>query len=458
MKRILFSFIIFTFLLCACANEGGSKNSTDRESKSSGVKNTGSEDSAGEETPMPSSQETEAPRGNLSENDKAHEAYQKYLQSGEGNAPSEYAYWDIDGDGVDELIGSGYFATEVHTFADGKMKDVHYQKYGGDFKIYPGKGIIYFPHGGHMDHYYKQYVRLAGGESAVAAIMDWSNEFVPDPDHVGEYKAVCVKRTYKINGKKTSKKAYRAFQDSLKGEKVITHRDVAWKRVVTREEKEQLQSLVANRKNWQFPEDDYFADNEKYAYMVSDLDDDEKMELVLCLSNVGTGFYSYYSVQEVAGVGKLKVLEHGGKTPDSFADMAASDKINVYVDEEGCYHYCLRDLGKNGGEESWDGVHDFSLRKDRIYDSQICRVKYWSKRGEQGDRFHHASYYRGEGEKISKREYRKAKKEYYAGMEKYGTISFDFEYGKAMYKKEWESLSDEELLACLMESWEKWNL
>ena len=110
--------------------------------------------------------------------------------------------------------------------------------------------------------------------------------------------------------------------------------------------------------------------------------------------------------------------------------------------------------------ETWDTVHDFSVRGDKIYDSQICGVRYWSKSGEQndGDHFNHTTYYRGEGEKISKKAYKRAKKEYYAGMEKYGTISFDLDYDKAMKKKKWDSLSDEELLSRLEESWENWNL
>lgn len=130
-------------------------------------------------------------------NQEAHEAYIQALEENDYDKtpelcmaePSRYAFYDIDGNGVDELIVcGGYFAISIFTCEDGKVVYICHGKYGSRFRLYPEMRMIELPDGGHMDHYYGQFIRVRGTKTKCAAEKHWTVHHLSDTETKTTYK------------------------------------------------------------------------------------------------------------------------------------------------------------------------------------------------------------------------------------------------------------------------------
>lgn len=178
--------------------------------------------------PKPS-QETEE----RSENEQAQEGYLQALLENDFEKtpdlcmaqPSRYAFYDIDGNGIDELLtGGGYFANAFYTYQDGEIVYLWHNKYGGNFKLYPEKGIIELPIGGHMDQYYQQFVSVRGTKGKRAAVKSWTVHHLSDTETETTYK-------YKLAGKRVTKEQYQQYVDRLKKNRVVRWKQLKWNKV-----------------------------------------------------------------------------------------------------------------------------------------------------------------------------------------------------------------------------------
>lgn len=173
---------------------------------------------------------TAAERENL--NQKAHEAYLAAMKEEEKKLEDftygfydigEYAFYDVDGNGIDELIASGYLSYMVYTYQDGKLVELWTNKYGGgSIRIYPEAGVVFFPDG-HMDSYQDTYIQINGAETKEAAKKTWVVQHISDK----ESREVC---DYEIKGEPANKAEYNAYVNALKKETIVTHDQLAWQR------------------------------------------------------------------------------------------------------------------------------------------------------------------------------------------------------------------------------------
>lgn len=172
------------------------------------------------------------------ENEQAHKAYIQALQEKDYDKTPElcmadascYAFYDIDGNGVDELIVcDGYFAICFFTYQDEKVLSspvvyLSHEKYGGRFRLYPEKKMIELPEGGHMDHYYGWFIRINGTKAKCVAEKDWTVHFLSDTETKTTYK-------YKISGKRVTKEKYQKYVREIKATKMVKRKDLKWSKV-----------------------------------------------------------------------------------------------------------------------------------------------------------------------------------------------------------------------------------
>jgi len=157
------------------------------------------------------------------------EVYDKYIKQLKKvfDYSNECVCYDIDGDGVEELITTGYMAYCVYTMKGGKLKLLNSTKYGaGKIRVYPNDGIVYFA-GGHMGWYYESYCKISGSTSKVVAYKAY--EYRPtkeDPDVFCE-----SNYEYQLNGVAVSEQEYNAFVATMENKKVKKHKDFNWEKV-----------------------------------------------------------------------------------------------------------------------------------------------------------------------------------------------------------------------------------
>ena len=161
------------------------------------------------------------------ENENAHEAYKTAMEKPNNylNRDSEnpYVYYDIDKDGIDELIvNGGYRAYGLFTYKNGEVIDLWSSKYGGDeILIYPDKVVVFFS-SGHMDHYVDTYIQIF--ESKVKIAAEWYRRV----KHLSETKSR-TENEYTVMGVSAKKSEYEAYVKSLEKEKVVTHNQLEWR-------------------------------------------------------------------------------------------------------------------------------------------------------------------------------------------------------------------------------------
>ena len=172
---------------------------------------------------------TEAP-GIISE-EQQHNYYFKAMKNEQeeinyvkenGKFAYKYCFCDIDKNGIDELIVQGdYYNYAIYTLKGDKVEGLAWNKYGGNLKIYPTKGIFCWE-GGHNNSEYIEYIGIKGTQAKEAASKSWLYKFTEDSMHPYHY-------VYKINGMKVTKKEYKKYVDALKKEKAITASKLKWR-------------------------------------------------------------------------------------------------------------------------------------------------------------------------------------------------------------------------------------
>lgn len=174
----------------------------------------------------------------LRQNEQEHKAYIQALKENDYDKtpelcmadPSCYAFYDIDGNGVDELIVcDGYFAICLFTYQDEKVLSspvvyLSHEKYGGRFRLYPEKKMIELPDGGHMDHYYGRFIRVNGTKVKCVAEKDWTVHYLSDTETKTTYK-------YKISGKRVTKEKYQKYVREIKATKMVKRKELKWSEV-----------------------------------------------------------------------------------------------------------------------------------------------------------------------------------------------------------------------------------
>lgn len=163
-----------------------------------------------------------------SKNAKAHKAYEKQIRKDQRKyCPDEYlkyAYKDLNGDGVDELItypGFGYCMEILYTYKNGNVKKLISVAQGEFEKYYKKKKVLCYS-GGHMDNYYEEYYKFKGSKLIKKAYMKESVELI------GDEPVASVR--YHVNGKKTTKQKYKSYVKNLtKGDKAKRFSKLNWK-------------------------------------------------------------------------------------------------------------------------------------------------------------------------------------------------------------------------------------
>ena len=166
-------------------------------------------------------------------NAKAHAALKRQLKADKqrslySDSKMRYAYADINGDHIDELItepGYGYLTQAIYSYKNRTIKPVAAVGQGTFTKYYPKHKVIYIKNSGHMgylcDYYYKQ--SKTGVYKLVAQVgKDYGSR---------SYDSKPIKTTYYIGNKKTSKAKYSQYiKKMLKGEKGKNFSSLKWKR------------------------------------------------------------------------------------------------------------------------------------------------------------------------------------------------------------------------------------
>ena len=145
-----------------------------------------------------------------------------YVQK-DGRFAYKYCFYDIDQNGIDELIVHGsYYNYSIYTLKGNKVEGMAWNKYGGGLKIYPKEGIVSWS-GGHKDNYYIEFFQMKGNEVKETASKSWRNRLTEEDVYPYHY-------VYKVNGKKVTKKRYKKYVAALEKKKVIKGKDLKWRR------------------------------------------------------------------------------------------------------------------------------------------------------------------------------------------------------------------------------------
>lgn len=122
-----------------------------------------------------------------------------------------YAFADIDGDHVDELItvpGYGYLSQIAYDYKNGKVRKVATVSQGSFTRYYPKRKVIFVKNSGHMGYLTDYYYKMKGNSYKLVAseAKSYGNR---------SYDEKPEKVTYYVNGKQTTRKAYRAYVKTL---------------------------------------------------------------------------------------------------------------------------------------------------------------------------------------------------------------------------------------------------
>lgn len=141
------------------------------------------------------------------------------------NEKISYAFKDLNGDGIDELItypGYGFCTEKIYTYSKGKVKEIANVGQGDFSKFYKKNKVLYCERG-HMDIYNSQYYKFKEKKLIRKAyqleIVEWGN----DTDPIIMYE-------YYINENNVSKDRYEKYVKKLiKGEKAQSLSKMKWK-------------------------------------------------------------------------------------------------------------------------------------------------------------------------------------------------------------------------------------
>lgn len=141
------------------------------------------------------------------------------------NEKISYAFKDLNGDGIDELItypGYGFCTEIIYTYNKGKVKEIANVGQGDFSKFYKKNKVLYCERG-HMDVYNDEYYKFKGKKLIRKAyrleIVEWDNGANP----VTTYE-------YYINDNNVSKDRYEKYVKKLtKGDKAQSLSKIKWK-------------------------------------------------------------------------------------------------------------------------------------------------------------------------------------------------------------------------------------
>lgn len=161
---------------------------------------------------------------------KAHTAFRKALPKLEKEYGGlmgglAYAFVDVDGDDIDELIiepGYGYYYQGVYRYRHGRVKRVCAIGQGPFKRYYPKRKVIYSKKTGHMGTLMDHYFKWSNGTYKIVAyaVRTYSGDYDAAPDTIGYY----------INNKKTTKRKYQSYTRRLiRGDKGKSFSKIRWK-------------------------------------------------------------------------------------------------------------------------------------------------------------------------------------------------------------------------------------
>lgn len=140
---------------------------------------------------------------------KALRAYADYIVE---NDYKQFALADINGDGVKELFLKFGYEDELYVYKSGKVVRIDDFNYAWGVTYYPNKNYIFTQRVGIFDDT-TVYYRLTKKGKIKALAGKYGSVSIEDGDIVNGRK---VKYTYRVNGKKVTKKKYNAYVKKLK--------------------------------------------------------------------------------------------------------------------------------------------------------------------------------------------------------------------------------------------------
>lgn len=229
--NLIIIFLICFWGLCGC----GVKES----SGSSGLQTTGEQVTETEQTVAASEMQTTEELSDVqakgkAENDLAHKEYAKYIKEktidtqNNGYDPEfkEYAFFDIDGNGVDELITSGNVSNNyaIYTYSGGEIIDL---LRAADVEIYSDSQCV-FSKVGRFDIHSNLYSKIDGKKCETVAEEIYIYTHENDTD-ITSYE-------YKVMGKTVEKDEYEEYVNSITKGSVVTEQELYWNKVKILEE------------------------------------------------------------------------------------------------------------------------------------------------------------------------------------------------------------------------------
>lgn len=152
-------------------------------------------------------------------------------KTGSGELSLPYAFFDIDGDGKNELIiAGGYISYQIYAYYNQQVTMIGSNKYGGDFTIYSNNHVFGWI-GGHKDYYYEEYYKVTSSNAEMIAQKTW----VMEPSH-----GKATKTTYQVHGKKSKKNLYDKTISEITKEKGITVKDLTWNNLKNKDQLDEI--------------------------------------------------------------------------------------------------------------------------------------------------------------------------------------------------------------------------
>lgn len=162
-------------------------------------------------------------------NKKAHASYKKKLRSLKNQwgivGKLKYAYQDVDGDDVDELVvypGFGMYTQGIFKYRDGKAVEVCAVGQGSFTRYYRKNKVLYSENAGHMGVLTDRYYKWGSGvyQLAAFAVKTYSGSYDKAPDSIKYY----------VKNKEVAQKRYQSYTGKLvEGSKGKKFSNMKWK-------------------------------------------------------------------------------------------------------------------------------------------------------------------------------------------------------------------------------------
>ena len=130
-----------------------------------------------------------------------------------------YVYYDIDSNGVDELIIKGGYANyQVYSVINDEVEMIGYDKYGSDLTVYPDSHVFFW-NGGRKDDFYQEYFIVSSDGAEEIASKSWSI----NPKTMKKENTV-----YKVDNKKSKKNSFEKKVSMIKKGRKIRENELDW--------------------------------------------------------------------------------------------------------------------------------------------------------------------------------------------------------------------------------------